>query len=184
MIEAGKYRAVCTGSQDATFGRSKNGNIQFALVFQILDDGPYKGWLVSWAPAFTENTTDRILESLEVCGMEPGSELTEFVGVDKNEVSITVEVVEGQNDQGEDYQFARVAWVNRLGSGRVNFKEELTVSEAKAGLRQVDMLWRGRKTGSRQRPPGSPQPRRQRESTPQLPPSDHPVNQDTDDIPF
>jgi hypothetical protein len=185
-IQAGKYRASCTGPQDATWGISKAGNTQLGLVFKILDEGPSCGWLVSWRGTFTENTVDRVLESLEACGLEPGSELTELQRIDRNEVSITVEIIEGEGENGP-FSFPQVQWINRPGAGRVKFHTELTQEDAKAMLRDAGALWRARSADGKR---NVGEPRRKQQASPKTSSAvpidpNHPLNQPAeDDIPF
>lgn len=138
-IEAGKYRAKCTGPQDAQWGRSKNGNMQLALVFDLLD---LPNQQITWIATFTENTQDRIADSLDYCGMLDSATLDTLTGVDTNEVELVVEMKEAADGSGKRYP--QVAWVNKLGGGRIKFQQPVEKSELKGLSREFAAIRKAR----------------------------------------
>ncbi len=121
-ISAGTYKAKASG--ECVLGESKSKRTAFLqLYFEILS-GDNKGGLVRWDGYFTENTNERTIQSLQICGWQ-GEDISEFVdgklhGLDANEVSIVVEleeyeVVKDGVATGEKRSAPRVAWVNRAG---------------------------------------------------------------------
>jgi hypothetical protein len=119
IVPAGQYRAVAVpASVDgqkmwAQFGRSKEKlTPQVAVFFAILDDGPYRGRRLLWMGYFTENSTDRTIEALRLCGFK-GDDLAALPNQDLDlEVSVTVE-----NEEYEGKTRAKIAWVNAPGGG-------------------------------------------------------------------
>jgi len=143
MIAPGKYRARCTGAQDAQWAKSQNGNTKLVLVFELLD-GPYQGQRISWVGTFTDNTYERILDSLEYCGLTQGSSLDELQGIENNEVEL--DIIHEAGDNGKTY--AHVKWINRANAGRIRFKEPMAPSEVKSNIREFDALWKSRSKGA------------------------------------
>ncbi len=143
MIAPGKYRARCTGAQDAQWAKSQNGNTKLVLVFELLD-GQHQGQRISWVGTFTENTYERILDSLEYCGLNQGTPLDELQGIENNEVEL--DVIHEVGNDGKTY--AHVKWINRANAGRIRFKEPLAPTDAKAAVREFDALWRSRSKGA------------------------------------
>lgn len=119
IVPAGQYRAVAVpASVDgqkmwAQFGRSKEKlTPQVAVFFALLDEGPYRGRRLLWMGYFTENSTDRTIEALRLCGFK-GDDLAALPSQDLDlEVSVTVE-----NEEYEGKTRAKIAWVNAPGGG-------------------------------------------------------------------
>lgn len=125
MIQAGKYRARATSIEDVSFGVSKQGNLQIAVVFDLLDEH-VAGQTISWVGTFADGkATDIAIKALEACGWQ-GEDPTESLdGITDNEVVLVVE-----NETGEDGKvYAKVSWVNRPGAGRVKFKQPISGQE-------------------------------------------------------
>ena len=116
-ITDGTYSAKATG--ECVLGESNDKGTPFLEVnFKILN-GPNQGGTVRWTGYFTENTSERTIQSLQYCGWE-GDDLSEFAdgklhGIDRNEVSIEVKLESYKNKDGEDRTAPRVSWVNRAG---------------------------------------------------------------------
>lgn len=132
MIAAGTYKARVTGQ--CVLGNSKNKGTPFIEFYLKVLAGEHEGALVRWTGYFTENTNERTIQSMQLCGWQ-GEELGEFAdgelhGLDSNEVDIVVEIETYQNDQGEDKQAPRVAWINRPG-GYLNLEAAMNDDAAK-----------------------------------------------------
>lgn len=112
MIQPGRYKAKAI---EWKLGMTSTGKEQIGVLFQLED-----GSAITWYGYFTENTTERTLESLEYMGWD-GNDITNPQGLDTNEVQLVVEHETG--DDGKTY--AKVRWVNRIGGG-LAMKEELT----------------------------------------------------------
>lgn len=122
MIQPGKYRARATGIDDVSFGVSKQGNLQIAVVFDLLDEHVV-GQTISWVGTFADGkATDIAIKALEACGWT-GEDPTESLdGITDNEVVLVVE-----NETGDDGKvYSKVSWVNRPGAGRVKFKQPIS----------------------------------------------------------
>lgn len=113
MLRPGAYAAVVVpvmtdyGELTAQFGKSKTKQTpQVAVTFEVLR-GPDAGQRISWMGYFTDNTTDRTLDALRICGFT-GEDLDKFCDQrPTNEVQIVVE-----NEEFEGKVRAKVAWVN------------------------------------------------------------------------
>ena len=101
-----KARAV-----EWALGTSKNGKEQIAIMFQIVG-GEYDGKTMTWYGYFTENTTDRTLDSLRHCGWSSDS-ILELDTLNANEVEIVVGEEEYTSEAGETKLRSKVQWVNR-----------------------------------------------------------------------
>jgi hypothetical protein len=110
-LNPGKYPARATAIQ---FGSSSKGTAQVAVTYEVTD-GPGAGHSITWIGFFTENTTERTIESLVNSGWK-GTDLTELDGLEGekvfaalgNEVSLTIE-----NETYEGKTRPRVRWVNK-----------------------------------------------------------------------
>lgn len=104
-------------------GETDNGKEYIGVSFKVKDtDGEEK--FVGWKGFFTEATTDRTIESLRHLGFE-GDDVSNLVGLDKNEVELVVEDEEYTNPEtGETKTTARVQWVNKPRGPMVKTKLE------------------------------------------------------------
>jgi hypothetical protein len=103
MLSEGTYSAR---AQSMTPIRSsEKGTEGIAVVFMILDEGPFKNKLIEWTGWLSEKTRERTAESLVLCGFDGENEDT----IKKNVVSLEVEH-EVNPENGKTY--AKVAWVN------------------------------------------------------------------------
>lgn len=133
MIEEGKYRAVATS---AALGTSTGGTEQIGIMFQVTQ-GEYAGSGVGYRGFFTDKTFERTIESLRYAGWT-GNDLSVFTECDEaacqrllpNEVEIVVEHEAPTTPDGKMY--ARVKWVNKLGSGVVSMKNKMDASAARS----------------------------------------------------
>lgn len=100
-------RYIRSKALEWALGESEKGNPFIAVSFKVKDplDGVEK--FVSWRGHFTDLTTDRTIESLRYLGFE-GDDLSNLVGLDKNEVDL---VVEDEEYEGKTY--ARVQFINQ-----------------------------------------------------------------------
>src|ERR1700737_157979 len=111
MLPKGRYRAKAV---DAQLGFSPNkGTEQVVVEFEILDE-EHAGERITWIGYFAENTSERTIESLRICGWKT-DDVSDLRGIGDNEVQL---VVEHEPYQGKT--FARVQFVNRIGG--INMK--------------------------------------------------------------
>jgi len=102
----------------------KQGTPEFFVLFEIVEDGTFKGKRVPWDGWLTDSTEARTLEALILCGLE-NDDLSNPIGLDKNMVLIVVdeeqyetEVEKTDEASGEKYivkearKTSRVQWVN------------------------------------------------------------------------
>ncbi len=132
-ITSGTYKARVSG--ECVLGTSKTKGTPFIEFYLKILDGENKGGFVRWTGYFTENTNERSIQSMQICGWA-GDDLSEFSdgqlhGLDKNEVSIVVEMETYQNEAGEDRSAPRVAWINRAG-GYLNVSAKMDPGAAAA----------------------------------------------------
>lgn len=145
-ITNGTYKARVDGK--CVLGASKNKGTPFLEFYCKILDGENKGGLVRWTGYFTENTSERSIQSLQTCGWA-GDDLSDFAdgelhGLDKNEVSIVVELEEYQNEQGETRSSPRVQWINRAG-GFLNADSAMNKDAAAAfGARMRGLVLRSK----------------------------------------
>lgn len=121
MIPVGKYKARAT---EGGLGLTKGGREQVAVAMSIVD-GDQAGNSLTWFGHFTPDTTSRTLESLRHLGWK-SDDLSDLDGILDNEVEIVVE-----HDVYNGKTSAKIAWVNRLGTG-LALKERLDPAAAKA----------------------------------------------------
>ena len=76
-------------AKEWTLSESSTGKVMIVVLFDILTEGASEKSL-TWRGFFTEATTDRTIESLRAMGFE-GDDLSQLVGLDKNEVDLVVE---------------------------------------------------------------------------------------------
>jgi len=152
LIEAGSWKAIC---REGTLAfTNKERKPQVALGFELLE-GPNVGAFITWYGYFTDETWERTLESLRMCGWG-GSDLSDLSGIDTQEVRL---VIVHEPDLNGEIR-ARVNWVNSLGG--IAVKQRMDVGEAKAFAAQMRgrIIAHGAASGrSTQRPTGAaPQP--------------------------
>lgn len=93
----------------AQFGETGNGNPQVVIHYEITE-GEYKGRRLPWFGYFTDDATDRTLESIRISGFAD-DDLSKLPSTPlKSKVTLTVE-----HNTYEDKTHARVAWVNKPG---------------------------------------------------------------------
>lgn len=133
-IGAGTYRARASG--ECVLGSSKNKGTPFIEFCLKIQSGENANGMVKYTGYFTENTNERTIQSLQLCGWQ-GDDLSEFSdgglhGLDANEVDIVVEI-ETYRREGEDEERSRprVAWINRPG-GFLNQEQAMNEDAAKA----------------------------------------------------
>lgn len=131
MIQAGSYRARAV---DYQFGFAETGTEQVAVTFEIVEEGEYQGSTITWFGFFTDATAERTIEALRTCGWQ-GDNLGDLTGIDRNEVSLVI-VHEPYNGK----QIARVKWVNRPGTGRVELKRKMDAVQKAALARRLRAL--------------------------------------------
>lgn len=123
-VPSGTYRARGVPGS-AQLGKTDAGNPQLAASFEIIDES-HAGTFVPWYGYFTDKTKKRTLESLRLAGWS-NDDIGEIEGFGDTEVDIVVE-----HNEWEGKVSARVAWVNRPGSGGIALKSPMNEAERKA----------------------------------------------------
>lgn len=114
------------------FGFAKNGTEQIAVTFQIVDEdadgkrGALHGSRRVWYGFFTDNTTDRTLESLRHCGWS-SDELSDIANLDEDACrrllpKVVKLVLENETYNGRTVE--KVRWVNAIGESRSAIKNK------------------------------------------------------------
>jgi hypothetical protein len=163
MIEEGKYRAVGVSTG---LGEAKTGTPQIGVMFRVVG-GQADGMVVGWRGYFSDKTTQRTIESLRYCGWN-GNDLSVFTETNEeecyrllpSEVEIVVEHEAPTTPDGKAY--AKVAWVNKLGTGTVTMKNKLDANRAKAfaeSMRGACAAVPASGASSPRKPPGQAQTR-------------------------
>jgi hypothetical protein len=111
---------------DAQLGFAQTGTEQVAVLFEIRE-GEQKGQRMTWFGFFTERAAERTLESLRNAGWQ-SDDLSDLSTVGSRDCQIVVEEETDQNGQPRD----RVRWVNSLGPGRVQLKQEMSADQKRA----------------------------------------------------
>ena len=132
-ITGGTYKARAAG--ECVLGESKKKGTPFIEFYFKIAEGENNGGLVRWTGYFAENTNERSIAALQLCGWI-GDDLSEFAdgklhGLDRNEVSIVVDLEEYTNNQGEKRHSPRVLWVNKPG-GPLNVEAKMNEGAAAA----------------------------------------------------
>ena len=171
MIQSGRYMARCTGPADASWGMSQNGNLQLALVFELLEGGQQLSWVGTFASG---PATDICLQALENCGWKGTDPIEDLSGIDSEEVELVV--VEEEDLEGN--LRTRVRWVNRPGAGRIKFKHPVGPAELAAFKGEIRAAVAAKRAGG---PPARSQGHAQQN---RLPNDDFGPMPKDDDIPF
>lgn len=175
MIAEGRYVARAVRGELTAMGSAQTPLVLASFRTSDGEDVEWQGWL-------TDKAVDRTLEALRVCGWT-GDDVRELPGLDANEVEIEV-----QHEEFKGRIYARVRWVNALGSGSRGAGAGLSAETAAAiatGLRGKAVLSR-QKAGERPAPKPRPAP----QSTPAPGPFDSADRKNLgggiadDDIPF
>ncbi len=127
------YKARACG--ECVLGTSKNKGTPFLEFYFEIKAGENLGGKVRWTGYFTENTSERSIQSLQICGWQ-GDDLSEFAdgklhGLDTNDVDIVVELEKYTNDQGEERTAPKVQWVNKCG-GFLNTESAMNETAAQS----------------------------------------------------
>jgi hypothetical protein len=109
----------------AQLGHTNDGAPQLAAAF-IISEGEHAGKSVPWYGYFTDKTKKRTLESLRIAGWS-NDDIGDIEGFGDTEVDIVVE-----HNEWDGKVTARVAWVNRAGSGGVALRNPMSDAERKA----------------------------------------------------
>jgi hypothetical protein len=133
MVPKGYYEAIAVPvviddeTVWAQFGETGNGNPQVVIHYEIAEAGEWKGRRLPWFGYFTDDATDRTLESIRVSGFD-GDDLAKLPKTPlKSKVSITVE-----HNEFEGKTHARVAWVNKPGGAILKVANPLNQKGVKA----------------------------------------------------
>lgn len=110
-------------AKEWALGLSSTSKEQVAVLFEITQ-GEHAGKSLTWFGYFTEQTTDRTLDSLRHCGWD-GDNFVELKGLDANEVEIVVD-----EEEYEGKTRTKVQWVNR--PSRLAMREQMNGQAAAA----------------------------------------------------
>jgi hypothetical protein len=138
-------RTVRARAKEWTFGVSKTGKEQIAVLFEVTQ-GEEQGYHFTWYGFFTPETTDRTLESMRHCGWESDS-LEHIDTLGNNEVELVLE-----EEEYEGKVRTRVRWVNR--PARLVVGEQMSPERLKAFAAKM----RGKAVASKQKYGAQPQP--------------------------
>jgi hypothetical protein len=161
-MQKATYRGRATG---CGFGVSEaKGTTQIAVTFEILNaeengDHVPTGESITWIGHFTDKTTARTIESLQILGWT-GDDLSELEDLDAGRCAELLPNVADIVCEPEEYEgqwTLKVRWVNRPGAGKFAFKAPLTGSALKSFAAQMKGQIRGARQGAR--PSGGPQAR-------------------------
>lgn len=123
-------RFVVSRAKNWALGEASTGKEQIAVSFPIPNENDDGEHFVAWYGYFTEGTYERTIESLRYMGFE-GDDLTQLVGLDKNEVEL---VIEDEEYNGKFHE--KVQFINRPG-GAALVKKPLEGDKAKAFAAQM-----------------------------------------------
>lgn len=196
LIARGTYRAkgfpVDTeefGNTYTQFSESKNkGTPYVAVNMEIVGEGEQAGRHIAYIGYFTENTTQRTVESLRYMGFKGNELATAITQKLDNEVEIVVE-----HEEYDGKWRAKVAWVNRVGGGAFKLAEPMNKgalakfsAQMKGSVQQVPEEGGPRGAGGQRQgsaPPRSATGSSKHRETSAPPADDRPPHRD-DDIPF
>lgn len=135
-------RYVRSKAKEWQLGEAETGSPYIMVSFPAkAEDG--SEMFLGWRGFFTEKTTERTIESLRYMGFE-GDDLSNLVGLDKNEVDLVVE-----DEEYEGKLYPRVQFVNKprgpsvktvlagdkLGAFAASMKEKFRAHDASQGKR-------------------------------------------------
>ena len=121
-------------------GFAKNGTEQIAVTFQVTDEdadgkrGPLHGHRKVWYGFFTDNTTDRTLESLRHCGWG-SDELSDIANLDEDACrrllpKVVQLVLENETYNGRTIE--KVRWINSIEETRSAIKNKADENAVKS----------------------------------------------------
>jgi hypothetical protein len=149
QIPEGTYRARGVPGS-IQLGTTDNGNPQVAASFELLDE-THAGKSVPWYGYFTDKTQKRTLEALRIAGWS-NDDLDNIEGFGDTEVDIVVE-----HNEWEGKVRARVAWVNRPGSGGLALKTPMNDGQRKAfAAKMKGLAVLSRREAEREKPKAAP----------------------------
>lgn len=122
IIEPGKYLAKCIDHPDSIrWGRAKSGAEQIALTFAFIDgDGQPGASTIEWVGGFgTDQSAEITIKALRACGWS-GDDLLDLRGINEETVELDIAWDEYQGERR-----LRIKWINRPGSGRLQFRDLL-----------------------------------------------------------
>lgn len=161
----GKYpaKAVRVPDENGTprlvqWAKSQKGNTTMLIHMEIQEPEDLRGRIHPWFATWTENTQDRIIESLGYLGMK-GDDLAKLEEEKLDEVvQIVIEHEERERKEpkpGEPktYTQAKIAWVNRLSSGTVTLQNPMSTQDVAIFAATMKATLRGKRAGQQQRLP-------------------------------
>jgi hypothetical protein len=173
-IADGKYLAR---AKSWSFGVAGTGTEQFAIEFEIADDGDENGKRITWYGFFnTEENGRRAIKSMRACGWDESGDPMEPTGLDKNEVELDI-----QEEEYNGKSTSKVRWVNALGAG-INMKP--LAADQKAKLTGKLRQWMQPTAGGQRRGPAPAQTTRPAPQTKKTEGAFDPGPAVEDDIPF
>jgi hypothetical protein len=151
LISEGSYMAKALPPRETIFIKAGTGSAGVHLMFQLIDDGPFKGREIEWSGWLTDKTKERTAESLTICGFDGDDEQT----VTRNVVQLVIEHESNVSEKsGKTYVNARVKWINDPSRSRTQFTpmDEASRLQAKATLRGLVLA--SKEARSKSAPPG------------------------------
>lgn len=198
LTPEGKYPAKAVRVPDehgaprlVQWAKSQKGNVTMLIHMEIQEPEDLRGRIHPWFATWTENTQERLIESLTYLGMK-GDDLAKL---EEEALDETVQIViEHEQRERKDpkpgeprtYTQVKIAWVNRLGSGTVTLQNPMSTNDVAVFAASMRGALRGKRVGQNQsRPPaqrpagnGGPAPH------PNAPGSSFGPQGGNDDIPF
>ncbi|HAM59861.1 MAG TPA: hypothetical protein DCQ64_32395 [Candidatus Rokubacteria bacterium] len=166
-------RYALSTAKSWVLGESDKGQVNLAVSFPVKDAEGNERFIV-WRGYFTEKTTDRTIESLRYMGFE-GDDLSNLVGLDKNQVEL---VIEDEEYEGKTYE--RVQFINKAGGALT--KQPLVGEKASAFAAQLKGAFRAFDAAAGKRVSTKPGAAKAAPATGPL--GDEPPPLGNDDIPF
>ena len=142
IIPEGKYNAVAVrqegedGSHVIRFGVAGEKKTKQCLVYFEILEGEHRGERLPWFGFFSKAAWKRTVEALKYCGFK-GDDLTTVADQELNQkVQVVVEHNEREKD-GDVRVYARIAWVNRIGSGAIKLNAPMSKDDVRAFAAQM-----------------------------------------------
>lgn len=104
-LKAGTFRAK---GMSAALGYTQGGKEQVAVELRIVEE-EFLGDAITWYGYFTENTTERTLESLRLLGWA-GDDLFDLSGIGSTEVRVVI-----KEEEYEGKLRLKAEWINPIG---------------------------------------------------------------------
>ena len=155
------YYTARASAAPITFGEASTGNVQIAVEFQIEDHPEFAGETITWLGHFTDATSERTIESLQIAGWS-GEDVSELAGVPGSQALSDVVSLACDVDTYGDRSTLKVNWVNKPRSN-FTFKQEAAPDQLRAlGARLRATVKSVRASGGAARKPTGSRPQQPR----------------------